>query len=136
MEKEFMRETGIVINIKNNIAVVKVKRPASAGCCNLDSEQDVFIDAYNNCNANINDTVSVDSEEDLIKKHGLTQSVISLAATIAGLIAGYYISEIIGIEKLKQSFIFAIAIITVIILIFLYKKITKVKIKNSFPVIN
>jgi hypothetical protein len=96
-----MKETGIIVNLKGDVAVVKVKREAASDCCHLDGEKDEFLEAYNNCNAAVNDTVLVESDADKVKHSGYLRFALYLAGFAAGLILGALGAELSGFGYLK-----------------------------------
>jgi hypothetical protein len=88
-----MKETGVVVNLKGALATVKVTRPAaSKSCCHFDTTKDEFLDAYNTCNAAVNDRVSVESAEETEKKQAFVQFGVYIAGFVIGLLAGYYLA--------------------------------------------
>jgi hypothetical protein len=98
-----MKETGIIVNLKGDVAVVRVKREAASDCCHLDAVKDEFLEAYNTCNAAVNDTVLVESDGDKIKRLGYARFGIYLASFAAALVLGSRAAEIWGLESLKTA---------------------------------
>jgi hypothetical protein len=96
-----MKETGVIVNLRGDVAVVRVKREAASDCCHLDATKDEFLEAYNNCNAALNDRVLVESDEDKAKRLGYARFGIYLAGFFAGLVLGAWGAEFSGFESLK-----------------------------------
>jgi positive regulator of sigma E activity len=131
-----MKETGIVVNLKGTLAIVKVTRPAaSCGCCHFDSTKDEFLDAYNTCNAVVNDRVSVESAEETEKKQAFVQFGVYMAGFVFGLVAGQYAAGLFNIENMKELFSVAAALAAVVIIHLVYKRRSGNVVKK-LPVIN
>jgi hypothetical protein len=131
-----MKETGIVVNRKGELATVKVKRPvASSGCCHFDTTKDEFLEAYNTCNAAVNDTVSVESEVETEKKQAFIRFGVYIAGIVLGMAGGYYLAGLFNRENLKELFAIVTALVVVVITHIVYKGLFKQETKK-LPVIN
>lgn len=91
-----MAESGIVTEKKDNFVVVKLERQEACAKCKacvagLESK-DMFIEAENLCNAEINDIVSISLENSSFIKAVFIIYGIPLVALLMGLLVGYYIS--------------------------------------------
>jgi hypothetical protein len=123
-----MKETGVVVHLKGALATVKVSRPASSsGCCHFDTTRDEFLDAYNTCNAALNDRVSVESAEETEKKQTFVQFGVYMAGFVLGLVAGYYL--------VGELFSVAAGLAMVVITHIVYKHCSGNAVKK-LPVIN
>lgn len=119
-----MKETGVVINIKDGLATVKVKRPAaSKGCCHFDTTKDEFLEAYNNCNAAVNDTVSVESEAEAEKKQAFAKFGLYIAAFMVGLVGGNSLAGLFNAAALNSLFSIAAGLLALVITNFVYKRL-------------
>jgi positive regulator of sigma E activity len=131
-----MKETGIVVNLKSALATVKVTRPAaSSGCCHFDTTKDEFLDAYNTCNAIINDRVSVESAEDTEKKQAFVQFGVYIAGFVLGLVGGNYAAGLFNRENLSELFSVTATLAAVVIIHIVYKRRSGNTVKK-LPVIN
>jgi hypothetical protein len=77
---EFMREIGMVTEIKGNIAVIRVDRRSFKGCgrgC-ADCKEDYLLEVRNLCKARVNDWVYLDSNYDVRKFRNIVKAGISL----------------------------------------------------------
>ncbi|AEF85814.1 putative positive regulator of sigma E, RseC/MucC [Treponema primitia ZAS-2] len=130
-----MKETGVVVNIKGALATVKVKRPAaSKGCCHFDTTKDEFLEAYNNCNAAVNDTVSVESEVETEKRQAFIKFGLFIAAFMIGLVGGYYVAGLFNAANLNGLFSIAAALLAIVITHIVYKRLNGEA--KRIPVIN
>jgi hypothetical protein len=87
-----MKESGKVISLKDNIAVVRVERDAASGsCCRFDTKEALLLKARNLCGAQVNDNVTLESNNPPSKK--LFKIGASLGGFIAGLLLGGYGGE-------------------------------------------
>jgi hypothetical protein len=117
-----MKETGVVVSLKGALATVKVTRPAaSKSCCHFDTTKDEFLDAYNTCNAALNDRVSVESAAETEKKQAFVQFGVYMAGFVLGLVAGYYAAGLFGVESMREFFSVAAALAAVVIIRLIYK---------------
>jgi hypothetical protein len=131
-----MKETGVVVNLKGTVATVKVSRPASSsGCCHFDTTRDEFLDAYNTCNAAINDRVSVESTEEVEKKQAFVQFGVYMAGFVLGLVAGQYAAGLFNREDLQGLFSVGTALAVLVITHLVYKRLSGNAVKK-LPVIN
>jgi hypothetical protein len=102
-EAQAMQETGLVISVKDDFAVVKVERDVPADCCNKTSRKEAcFVEARNLCNAEANARVSVETED--TPGPSMKILVIGLCAIgfIAGLILGEKISALPGLSPYRD----------------------------------
>jgi hypothetical protein len=85
-----MKETGLVVSVRDGFAVVKLEREIPADCCNKTSKQDAyFVEARNLCNAEANNRVSVEAENTL----SLSMRVLMIGLCVIGFIAGLVLGE-------------------------------------------
>lgn len=88
-----MAEKGQVIELKNDLAIVKMSRTeacAKCGACKKGmAENEMLIEAVNECNANIGDWVEIDLEsKDFLKAMGIMYG-IPLICLMFGFVLGY-----------------------------------------------
>ncbi|MDR3342044.1 MAG: SoxR reducing system RseC family protein [Treponema sp.] len=132
-----MKETGVVVNLKDKVATVKVKRAAaSCGCCHFDTTKDEFLEAYNTCNADINDTVCVESEIDTVSTQNFLRFGMYIAGLLAGLLLGNVLVERTGINAMKEVLPFAVAAVLVMIMHLVYTRVNRKNTANLLPVIS
>jgi positive regulator of sigma E activity len=99
-----MKETGIVVNLKNDIAVVKVERESSSGsCCHFNAKTEAFVEAANLCGAKINDLVEIRSEGDTRKKAALLRLALCAMLFIGGLVIGDRLAAVTDRAEQKEA---------------------------------
>jgi hypothetical protein len=130
-----MKETGIIVNLKGDVAVVKVKREAASDCCHLDATKDAFLEAYNNCNAALYDTVLVESDEDTAKRLGYARFGIYIAGFFAGLVLGAWGAELSGFAHLRTPLGLATGAGAALLSHLLYTRILAPRFGISVPVV-
>ncbi len=90
-----MAEVGQVVEIKNNLAVVRLTRTEACAKCRACiagmSEKDMFIEAENECKAAVDDWVEL-----ILKDNGFYSAVLIMygipcIALIVGLLLGYFV---------------------------------------------
>ncbi len=90
-----MAEKGVVINIKKNLAVVKMTRQEACAKCKACiagmEEKDMFIEAENACGAQVNDWVEVEIAPDGFINAVLIMYGIPFVAFMIGVGLGYLI---------------------------------------------
>lgn len=90
-----MAEKGVVTEIKNNIAVVKMVRTEACAKCRACiagmSEQEMFIDAQNACDAKVGDWVEMELVGSGFFQAVLIMYGIPLIALIVGMLVGFYV---------------------------------------------
>ncbi|MDR1430402.1 MAG: SoxR reducing system RseC family protein [Spirochaetaceae bacterium] len=102
-----MKETGIVINLKDTIAVVKVERESASGsCCHFDTKSEAFVEAVNLCGAKINDLVELRSEGGARKKAALLRLALCAMLFIGGLVIGDRLASVTGRAEQKDAISF------------------------------
>jgi hypothetical protein len=85
-----MKETGMVVKVKDGFAVVKLERDIPADCCNKTNKKEAyFVEARNLCNAEINTRVSVEVEN----APAASTRVLMIALCAAGFLAGLVLGE-------------------------------------------
>lgn len=90
-----MAEKGIVTELKdNNIAYIKMKRTEACAKCRACvaglSEQDMFIDAENDCDASVGQWVELEFDNNGFFYAVLIMYGIPFVALISGILLGYY----------------------------------------------
>ena len=90
-----MAEKGIVTELKdNNIAYIKMKRTEACAKCRACvsglSEQDMFIDAENDCGASVGQWVELEFDNNGFFYAVLIMYGIPFVALISGILLGYY----------------------------------------------
>ena len=131
-----MAEKGLVTNIKDNYAVVRLTRQEACAKCRACiagmSEQDMFIEAENACNAEIGDWVYVDLRDNGFLNAVLIMYGIPLIGLLAGILIGYFaISPALGFDgNTKDIFSFFCGIICTL-LAYLWIKLNDKKWKND-----
>jgi hypothetical protein len=131
-----MKETGLVVNIKDGFAVVKVEREIPVDCRNKTSKKEsYFIEARNLCNAEINNRVSVETENTLSPSMKILMIGVCVIGFISGLVLGDKISFLPGLSFYRELLSFGLAIILTIIA-FAGFRYFSTKGKNTTPVIN
>ena len=90
-----MAEKGIVTELKdNNIAYIKMKRTEACAKCRACvaglSEQDMFIDAENDCDASVGQCVELEFDNNGFFYAVLIMYGIPFVALISGILLGYY----------------------------------------------
>lgn len=89
-----MAEKGQVVNIKENLAVVKMIRTEACAKCRAClqgmNEQEMFIEAENGCEAITGDWVEIELQENGFLHAVLIMYGIPMIALLAGIVLGYY----------------------------------------------
>lgn len=109
-----MAEVGQVIENKGNLVVVQLERHDACGKCRacvagMESKE-MYLEAFNECNAEVGDLVTVSLEQSNFLKAVLIMYVIPLIALLVGIGAGYWIigselgAVIVGLVFLAISF--------------------------------
>lgn len=110
-----MAESGQVIEIKENLVVVRLERQDACAKCKacvagLESK-DMFIEAENLCEASVGDWVNISLEQSNFLKAVFIVYTIPLIALILGLLIGYLIfrteigSIIVGFSFITLAFL-------------------------------
>jgi hypothetical protein len=110
-----MKETGVVTDIKGEMAVVKVIRliTTGGGCCGtITTRKPFFLETRNLCQASIGDQVKVESDYDKARVRKLVQIGICLAAFTIGIGIG---DSALGISAYKAPAAFGLGILLAII---------------------
>jgi hypothetical protein len=109
-----MKETGVVIAIKDDMAVVKVERllTTGGGCCGqVTTREPAFLETRNLCHARIGDQVRVESDYDKVQFRNLVQMGICLAAFIVSLGIGDAVWPRLGITTYKEPLSFGLGMV-------------------------
>jgi hypothetical protein len=131
-----MKETGLVVTVKDGFAVVKVEREIPVDCCNKTSKKEsYFIKAHNLCNAEINNRVFVETENSLSPSMKLLMIGVCVISFISGLVLGERFSFFPGLSFYNDLLSFGLAIILTIIAFTGFRYFTT-KGKNTTPVIS
>jgi hypothetical protein len=131
-----MKETGLVINLKDGFAVVKLEREIPADCCNKTNKKEAyFVEARNLCHAEINNKVSVEAENALSPSMRILLIALCAAAFIAGLVLGEKISALSGLSPYKDLFSLGLAIIFTGAIFAVFRR-RSTKGKPSVPIIS
>ncbi|MFP4698521.1 MAG: SoxR reducing system RseC family protein [Eubacteriales bacterium] len=97
-----MQETGIVIDLKNEYAIVKMMRTEACDkcrACTVGIEgKEMIIEAENKCGAKLGDKVAIYLEQENFIKAVLIMYTIPLIALLVGLAVGYYIGYLIDFD--------------------------------------
>ncbi|MFP3040777.1 SoxR reducing system RseC family protein [Treponema primitia] len=112
-----MKETGIVTDIRGEMAVVKVERllTTGGGCCvNVTTVESVFLETRNLCQANIGDHVRVESDYDKVKFRNLVQIGLCFAAFIISLGIGDTLLPRLGVSTYKGPLSFGLGMVMAI----------------------
>jgi hypothetical protein len=131
-----MQETGLVISVKDDFAVVKLEREISADCCNKTSKKDAyFIEARNLCHAEVDNRVSVEVENALSPSMRILMIGVCVIGFIAGLVLGETVSLLSGLSPYSDVFSlsFAVALAGIVFISF---RCFLTKGKNRSPVIS
>jgi hypothetical protein len=113
-----MKETGIVTELKDDIAMVKVERliTTGGGCCgNITTMEPAFLEARNQCKARIGDHVLVESDYDRVKFRNLVQIGACIAAFIISLGIGDTVWPLLGFTSHKDPLSFGLGMVMAII---------------------
>jgi hypothetical protein len=98
-----MKETGLVVKLKDGIAVVKLERDIPADCCNKTSKKAAyFVEARNLCNAEIDNRVSVDMASAPGPSMRMLRIGLCAIGFIAGLILGEAASTLSGLSSYRE----------------------------------
>ncbi|GHV60301.1 hypothetical protein AGMMS49587_01170 [Spirochaetia bacterium] len=122
-----MKETGIVTDIKGELAVVKVERliVTGGGCCGSTSRDSFFLEALNRCHARVGDHVRVESDFDKIRFRNFAQTGICIAAfTISSGIADAVL-PLLGISAYKELLIVGPGMIMAAIALMIIRRFNK-----------
>jgi hypothetical protein len=131
-----MKETGLVVTIKDGFAVVKVEREIAVDCCNKTSKKEsYFIEARNLCNAEIDNRVSVEAENALNPSMKILMIGVCVIGFISGLVLGDKISFLPGLSFYRELLSLGFAIILVIVA-FAGFRYFSARGKNTAPVIS
>jgi hypothetical protein len=123
-----MKETGVVIDIKDDMAVVKVERllTTGGGCCgNVTVREPAFLEARNLCHARIGDQVRVESDYDRVKFRNLVQIGICLAVFIISLGIGDAVWPSLGISTYKGPLSFGLGMAMTIATFGIIRRVNK-----------
>lgn len=89
-----MAEKGVVVELKNQYAVVKMVRTEACAKCRACiagmSEKEMFLEAENVCNAQVDDWVEMELSGNGFYQAVLIMYGIPLVALIGGILSGYY----------------------------------------------
>ncbi len=90
-----MAEKGMVVELKDNLAVIKMKRTEACAkcraCVNGLSEKDMIMEAENQCSAQVGDWVELELIENGFFYAVLIMYGIPLLAFMAGLLLSYFV---------------------------------------------
>jgi hypothetical protein len=109
-----MKETGIVTDLKGEVAVVKVEREIidPEDCCGRKTTlKSFFLETRNLCQAKIGDQVWVESDDDTAKSRNLIQICISVAVFVVGLGAADAALPLLGISRYLEPLSLAAGVI-------------------------
>jgi hypothetical protein len=136
-EINLMKESGLVVNIKDDFAIIKVEQKIPADCCNKTTKKEAcIIEARNHCNAKINNKVSVEIENTLNPSMKILMIVVCLIGLyISGLVLGEKTSAFPGLSPYKDLLSLGLAIILVIIA-FAGFRCFSTKEKNTIPAVS
>lgn len=110
-----MAETGQVVEIKEQLVVVRLERQEACASCKACiaglEAKDMFIEAENHCNANVGDWVNISLEQGSFLKAVFIIYTIPLIALLIGLAIGYFVFRneigtlIVGFSLLVIAFL-------------------------------
>lgn len=104
-----MGERGLVINTKDHLAVIQMTRTEACGQCRAClagmKEEEMIIEADNECNAKVGDWVIMELRNNSFMKAVLIMYGIPMIALVIGIVLGYYVLyPYIAIDREVLSF--------------------------------
>jgi hypothetical protein len=131
-----MKETGLVVSVKDGFAVVKLEREIPADCCNKTSKKDAyFVKARNLCNAEANNRVSVEVENTRSPSLRILMIGLCGAGFIAGLVLGEQASSLPGLSLYGDLFSLGFALVLAAGICIVFRCLAAGG-KNNIPVIS
>jgi hypothetical protein len=128
-----MKECGRIVDLKGNIAVVKVERDAPGDCCKMDKKELVFLEARNVCGAGIGDQVYLDPGTAGTPLRRLKKLGIGIGLFFGGLILGDYAASRLGLGSGKELFSLASGLVPVVLFYLILRALAGKKAEGDLP---
>lgn len=118
-----MNETGRVIQIKGDLAIVSMTRNETCGHCNAcEKGNPHLVEALNHCNAGVNDRASIELQGNTFIKAAIILYGIPLLMFIFGILTGCFLFWVLKIEASVELPSFALGIVFALSSCFIIKK--------------
>lgn len=114
-----MQRDGIVVSVNDDIAKIVLKRHAACGDCGAchigEENMNVEVDAVNNLNAKVGDSVTIDMETPHVLKASFIAYGIPLIILVLGIVISQKIMGIMGIMNNMELISMVIGVIAMFV---------------------
>lgn len=110
-----MAEKGQVVEVNDDMLVVRMTRTEACAHCRAClkglSEQEMIINAVNNCDAKVGDWVDIELYDNGFLTAVLVLYGIPMVALMVGIFIGYFLAPLMGAGNIREPLSFAVGVV-------------------------